>query len=61
VRALFEPRFGHDFGAVHIHTGQAAGDVAQSLGASVHCRHRPCVRPRTVRAGDRGGPTTPGA
>jgi outer membrane protein OmpA-like peptidoglycan-associated protein len=33
VRAYFEPRFGHDFSAVRIHTGETAGDVAQSLGA----------------------------
>ncbi len=33
VRAYFEPRFGHDFRAVRIHTGKTAGDVAQSLGA----------------------------
>jgi outer membrane protein OmpA-like peptidoglycan-associated protein len=33
VRAYFEPRFGHDFRAVRIHTGQTAADAVQSLGA----------------------------
>ncbi len=33
VRGYFEPRFGCDFGAVRIHTDQAAGDVARSVGA----------------------------
>lgn len=33
VRAYFEPRFGHDFRAVRIHTGKTAGDMVRSLGA----------------------------
>jgi Domain of unknown function (DUF4157) len=33
VRGFFEPRFGHDFGAVRVHTGTAAGDAANAVGA----------------------------
>jgi hypothetical protein len=32
-RAFFEPRFGHDFGQVRIHTGAKAAESAHSLGA----------------------------
>ncbi|HEV8239265.1 MAG TPA: DUF4157 domain-containing protein [Thermoanaerobaculia bacterium] len=33
VRSVFEPRFGHDFGAVRVHTGAAAGEAARAVGA----------------------------
>jgi outer membrane protein OmpA-like peptidoglycan-associated protein len=33
VRAFFEPRFGHDFGNVRVHTSQVAGDTASSINA----------------------------
>ncbi len=33
VRAFFEPRFGHDFSAVRIHTGEAAAGKNAALGA----------------------------
>jgi uncharacterized protein DUF4157 len=33
VRGFFEPRFGHDFGSVRVHTGTAAGDAANAIGA----------------------------
>jgi hypothetical protein len=33
ARAFFEPRFGHDFGQVRIHTGAKAAESAHSLGA----------------------------
>jgi Domain of unknown function (DUF4157) len=33
VRAFFEPRFGHDFSAVRIHTGEAAAEMNAALGA----------------------------
>ena len=33
VRSFYEPRFGHDFSAVKIHTGSAAAKSAQSINA----------------------------
>jgi hypothetical protein len=33
LRAFFEPRFGHDFGAVRLHTGAAAERSAAAVGA----------------------------
>ena len=33
VRSFFEPRFGHDFGAVRVHTGSAADEAAQAVHA----------------------------
>jgi outer membrane protein OmpA-like peptidoglycan-associated protein len=33
VRGYFEPRFGHDFSSVRIHTDQTSGDVVRSVGA----------------------------
>src|SRR5439155_15555345 len=33
VRSTFEPRFGHDFGAVRTHTGQDAAGASASIGA----------------------------
>jgi hypothetical protein len=33
LRALFEPRFGYDFGGVRVHTGAAAAGAAETLGA----------------------------
>ena len=33
TRAFFEPRFGHDFGAVRVHTGPRAADSARSVSA----------------------------
>jgi len=33
LRALFEPRFGYDFGDVRVHAGPAAAGAAQALGA----------------------------
>ena len=33
LRSFFEPRFGHDFGAVRVHTGNAAGEAAQEVSA----------------------------
>ncbi|HYO14628.1 MAG TPA: DUF4157 domain-containing protein, partial [Thermoanaerobaculia bacterium] len=33
VRSFFEPRFGHDFGAVRVHTGTAAGEAARAVSA----------------------------
>jgi hypothetical protein len=33
VRAYFEPRFGHDFGAVRVHTGGRAVQAAHDVGA----------------------------
>lgn len=36
VRAFFEPRFGRDFSGVRIHTGEAAAESAQSLGARAY-------------------------
>jgi len=33
VRGFFEPRFGHDFGTVRVHTGGAAGEAAQAVRA----------------------------
>jgi Domain of unknown function (DUF4157) len=32
-RAFFEPRFGHDFGSVRVHTGAEAADAARSIHA----------------------------
>lgn len=34
VRSFFEPRFGRDFGAVRIHTGETADRVARTLNAT---------------------------
>lgn len=34
VRDFFEPRFGHDFGRVRIHTGRTAASTSQSLRAA---------------------------
>jgi hypothetical protein len=36
LRAEFEPRFGHDFGGVRMHTGARAGASAQALGARAY-------------------------
>lgn len=36
VRAYFEPRFGHDFSAVRIHTGAHAAKTAQSIHARAY-------------------------
>jgi hypothetical protein len=36
ARAYFEPRFGRDFGAVRVHTGQRAGESAGALGATAY-------------------------
>lgn len=33
TRAFFEPRFGHDFSGVRVHTGAAAAESAQSINA----------------------------
>lgn len=33
LRSFFEPRFSHDFGAVRVHTGSAAGETAQAVRA----------------------------
>ena len=33
TRAFFEPRFGHDFGGVRVHTDSSAGSVARSVNA----------------------------
>ena len=33
TRAMMEPRFGHDFSQVRIHTGSKAGESARSIGA----------------------------
>jgi len=33
VRAYFEPRFGHNFGAVRVHTGSEAANMAQAVQA----------------------------
>jgi hypothetical protein len=34
LRDFFEPRFGHDFGSVRVHTGRAAESTSQSLSAA---------------------------
>ncbi|MET0648114.1 MAG: DUF4157 domain-containing protein [Pyrinomonadaceae bacterium] len=36
TRAFFEPRFGHDFGRVRVHTDAAASRSAQTLGARAY-------------------------
>ena len=36
ARAFFEPRFGHSFGHVRVHTGQRAADSALELGARAY-------------------------
>ena len=38
ARASFEPHFGRDLGAVHVHTGAAANAAAEQLEAGVHGR-----------------------
>jgi hypothetical protein len=35
-RAFFEPRFGHDFARVRVHTGAGAGETARALGARAY-------------------------
>jgi hypothetical protein len=42
-RDYFEPRFGHDFREVRIHTGAAAAAAAQSIGAQAYTRGRDIV------------------
>lgn len=42
-RAFFEPRFGHDFSPVRIHTGAAAGRSATDLGAAAYTVGRDIV------------------
>jgi hypothetical protein len=36
TRAFFEPRFGHDFGHVRLHTGESAAQSAHTLDASAY-------------------------
>ncbi|HEX2079019.1 MAG TPA: DUF4157 domain-containing protein, partial [Longimicrobium sp.] len=36
TRAFMEPRFGHDFGRVRVHTGEAAAAGAEALGAAAY-------------------------
>ena len=43
TRALFEPRLGHDFGNVRIHTGARAAESARAVGASAYTVGRDVV------------------
>jgi hypothetical protein len=43
VRSFFEPRFGHDFGPVRIHTDARAGESAQSVNALAYTAGRDVV------------------
>jgi hypothetical protein len=43
VRAFFEPRFGHDFGGVRLHTGAQAADSASSINALAYTVGRDVV------------------
>ncbi|HEX6746778.1 MAG TPA: DUF4157 domain-containing protein [Longimicrobium sp.] len=43
TRAFMEPRFGHDFGHVRLHTGNAAAHAARSLHARAFTRGRDVV------------------
>jgi hypothetical protein len=43
ARNYFEPRFGHDFGAVRIHTGGSAAESARELGAQAYTLGRDIV------------------
>ncbi len=43
ARAFFEPRFGHDFSPVRVHTGAAAGRSATDLGAEAYTVGRDIV------------------
>jgi hypothetical protein len=36
VRSYFEPRFGHDFGKVRVHSGGTAAETARSVGAQAY-------------------------
>ena len=36
LRGFFEPRFGHDFGQVHLHQGRQASEAARALGARAY-------------------------
>ena len=56
VRAFFEPRFGHDFGQVHIHTDTAAAETAQQINARAYTVGRDIV----IGAGQYSPETTEG-
>jgi hypothetical protein len=43
VRAFFEPRFGHDFGEVRVHTDGQAADSARSINAHAYTSGRDIV------------------
>jgi len=43
TRAYFEPRFGHDFSAVRVHTGAQAAASAQALNANAYAHGRDIV------------------
>jgi hypothetical protein len=43
VRAFFEPRFGHDFGGVRVHTDGHAADSARSISARAYTSGRDIV------------------
>jgi hypothetical protein len=43
VRAFFEPRFGHDFGEVRVHTGARAAESVRSIGALAYTAGRDIV------------------
>ena len=38
TRAFFEPRFGHDFSRVRVHTGSQAADSARAVGARAYTK-----------------------
>lgn len=43
TRAFMEPRFGHDFGRVRVHTGERAAESARSVGAHAYTVGRDVV------------------
>lgn len=43
TRAFFEPRFGHDFGAVRVHTSEVSADSARALNAHAYTIGRDIV------------------
>ena len=43
IRSFFEPRFGHDFSAVRIHTGSRAAQLARSVDARAFAHGRDIV------------------
>ncbi len=62
TRSFMEPRFGHDFSRVRVHSGSTAERIgAGSQRARVHGGKRDRVRARAVRAGDAGREVAAGA